>query len=39
MAKKMEGTLDRWKQYHKISGLETITRRYFIMNAFGGALM
>ncbi len=36
--KKMKGTLDRWKQYHKISGAGTITRRYFVMNAFDGAL-
>ena len=34
----MEKTIDRWKQYHKISGAGAITRRYFVMNAFDGAL-
>lgn len=33
-----EKTLKRWKRYHKISGVGTITRRYFVMNAFDGAL-
>jgi len=28
----------RWKRYSKISGVGTITRRYFVMNAFDGAL-
>ena len=34
----MKETLDRWKQYHKISGVGSISRRYFVMNAFDGAL-
>ena len=36
MAKK--STIKRWKQYSKISGVGSITRRYFVMNAFDGAL-
>ncbi len=31
-------TLKRWKRYHTISGAGKITRRYFVMNAFDGAL-
>jgi predicted membrane protein (TIGR00267 family) len=31
-------TLKRWKQYSKISNVGPITRRYFVMNAFDGAL-
>jgi len=31
-------TLKRWKRYSKISGVGAITRRYFVMNAFDGAL-
>jgi predicted membrane protein (TIGR00267 family) len=31
-------TLKKWKQYSKISGVGPITRRYFVMNAFDGAL-
>jgi len=31
-------TLKRWKQYSKISDVGPITRRYFVMNAFDGAL-
>jgi len=31
-------TFKRWKQYSKISGVSSITRRYFVMNAFDGAL-
>ena len=31
-------TLKKWKQYSKISGAGPITRRYFVMNAFDGAL-
>ncbi len=31
-------TISKWKQYHKISDLGVITRRYFVMNAFDGAL-
>jgi len=33
-----EKTLERWKRYHKISEVGDITRRYFVMNAFDGAL-
>jgi len=36
--KKSKNTLKRWKQYGKISGVGAITRRYFVMNAFDGAL-
>lgn len=28
----------KWKRYHKISDVGVITRRYFVMNAFDGAL-
>lgn len=28
----------KWKRYYKISNVEVITRRYFVMNAFDGAL-
>jgi len=39
MAKKeIKKTLKRWKRYHKISDAGSITRRYFVMNAFDGAL-
>ena len=31
-------TLERWKRYHQISEVGDITRRYFVMNAFDGAL-
>ena len=31
-------TIKRWKQYHEISEVGAITRRYFVMNAFDGAL-
>ena len=31
-------TLRRWKRYSKISDAGEITRRYFVMNAFDGAL-
>lgn len=30
--------LERWKEYYKISEAGQITRRYFVMNAFDGAL-
>ena len=30
--------IKRWKKYSKISGVGSITRRYFVMNAFDGAL-
>ncbi len=36
--KKIEKTLKRWKQYSEISGVGDISRRYFVMNAFDGAL-
>ncbi len=31
-------TLEKWKQYSEISDAGSITRRYFVMNAFDGAL-
>jgi predicted membrane protein (TIGR00267 family) len=31
-------TLKRWKKYSEISNVGPITRRYFVMNAFDGAL-
>ena len=34
----IEKTLKKWKQYHRISDAGSITRRYFVMNAFDGAL-
>ena len=30
--------IKKWKQYSEISGVSSITRRYFVMNAFDGAL-
>lgn len=36
--KKVKKTVKKWKQYHKISNVGSITRRYFVMNAFDGAL-
>lgn len=36
--KEIKKTLKRWKRYHKISDAGSITRRYFVMNAFDGAL-
>ena len=36
--KKIKKTIKRWKKYSKISGVGAITRRYFVMNAFDGAL-
>jgi predicted membrane protein (TIGR00267 family) len=36
--KKIKKTIKRWKQYSQISGVAPITRRYFVMNAFDGAL-
>jgi len=35
---KTKKTINKWKQYSKISGVGAITRRYFVMNAFDGAL-
>ena len=31
-------TIKKWKKYSEISGVAAITRRYFVMNAFDGAL-
>ena len=36
--KRVNDTLERWRRYHKISGVGNIARRYFVMNAFDGAL-
>lgn len=36
--KKIKKTLKRWQRYHNISDVGKITRRYFVMNAFDGAL-
>jgi predicted membrane protein (TIGR00267 family) len=36
--KNQEPIMERWKKYHRISGVGDITRRYFVMNAFDGAL-
>ncbi len=30
--------MKRWKRYHRVSDVASITRRYFVMNAFDGAL-
>lgn len=38
VGKKKGKVLERWKRYHKISGAGDVTRRYFVMNAFDGAL-
>jgi predicted membrane protein (TIGR00267 family) len=36
--KRMKNILKRWRRYHQISEVGDITRRYFVMNAFDGAL-
>jgi len=36
--KKTKKTIKKWKKYSEISGVSAITRRYFVMNAFDGAL-
>jgi len=36
--KKTKKTMKKWKEYSNISGVGAITRRYFVMNAFDGAL-
>ena len=36
--KKINDVLNRWKRYHQISEVGDISRRYFVMNAFDGAL-
>jgi len=36
--KKIKNTIKKWKKYHEISDVGSITRRYFVMNAFDGAL-
>jgi predicted membrane protein (TIGR00267 family) len=33
-----KNAIKRWRKYSKISGVGSITRRYFVMNAFDGAL-
>ncbi len=38
MVKKINKTIKKWKRYHRISNVGSITRRYFVMNAFDGAL-
>jgi len=38
MKRKKEKIIEKWKRYHRISGVGDITRRYFVMNAFDGAL-
>lgn len=37
-AKRVKKTIKKWKRYYKISDVGSITRRYFVMNAFDGAL-
>ncbi|MEA2055543.1 MAG: VIT1/CCC1 transporter family protein [Candidatus Thermoplasmatota archaeon] len=34
----LKETIKRWKKYYEISSAGDITRRYFVMNAFDGAL-
>jgi len=36
--KKIKKTIKKWKKYSEISGVGAISRRYFVMNAFDGAL-
>ena len=36
--KRIKKTIKKWKQYSEISDVASITRRYFVMNAFDGAL-
>lgn len=36
--KKLKKIIKRWKKYHEISNVGPISRRYFVMNAFDGAL-
>jgi predicted membrane protein (TIGR00267 family) len=36
--KRIKKTIKRWRKYSEISNVSTITRRYFVMNAFDGAL-
>jgi predicted membrane protein (TIGR00267 family) len=38
LKKEIKKTIDRWKRYHQISEVGDISRRYFVMNAFDGAL-
>ena len=35
---KIKKIVKKWKRYHEISNVGPITRRYFVMNAFDGAL-
>ncbi len=37
-ASKVQGILRRWRRYYEVSEVAPITRRYFVMNAFDGAL-
>ncbi len=36
--KNIKKTLKKWRRYHRIADAGKITRRYFVMNAFDGAL-
>jgi len=36
--KRVKKTIKKWKRYYKVSDVGSITRRYFVMNAFDGAL-
>ncbi len=36
--KKVKKTIKKWKRYYNVSGVGPISRRYFVMNAFDGAL-
>ncbi|MFH1013463.1 MAG: VIT1/CCC1 transporter family protein [Thermoplasmatota archaeon] len=36
--KKVKRTIKRWKRYYTVSDVGPISRRYFVMNAFDGAL-
>jgi len=38
VVKRTKKTIKKWKKYSEISGVGAITRRYFVMNAFDGAL-
>ena len=36
--KRVKKTIKKWKRYYTVSDVGSITRRYFVMNAFDGAL-
>ncbi len=36
--KELKDKIEEWKRYYEISDVGTISRRYFVMNAFDGAL-